>query len=290
MWIEHARRGPWSNQPSDLSMHPTNYAELNGVLAQLVVANQALLADNFVGAYLHGSFAVGDPDETSDVDYMIVVEHEIADDQVPEVEEMQVRMWALDSNWAKHLEGSYVTRQTLRRYERESAPLLYFDNGSRVAERSHHDNTLVVRWQLRERGITLAGPDIHALIDPVPVDELRREVRSIMHSRGDGWFAKPENIGNWFYQPFVVLTYCRMLHTLATGGIVSKPAAATWAQASLDPRWSDLIRRAVADRPDPSRRFRTPADPDDVAETLEFMRHVIAISDTFVPGTPTMHR
>ena len=111
-----------------------------------------------------------------------------------------------------------------------------------------------------------------------------------MRSRGDGWFANPEHISNRFYQPFAVLTYGRMLHTLATGTVVSKPAAAAWAQARLDPRWSDLIQRAVADRPDPSRRARTPADPDDVAETLEFMRHVIAISDTFVPGTPATKR
>lgn len=269
-----------------MAINPTDHAELNAVLAQLVAANQALLAGNFVGAYLHGSFAVGDADLASDVDYMIVVQHVVADDQVADVEAMQARIWALDSNWAKHLECSYITEQALRRYEPESAPLLYFVNGSSVAERSHHDNTLVVRWQLRERGITLAGPDIHALIDPVPVDELRHAVRSFMHSRGDGWWAKPENFSNRFHQPFAVLTYCRMLHTLATGTVVSKPAAAAWAEAHLDPRWSDLIQRAVADRPDPSRRFRTAAAPDDVAETLEFMRHVIAISDTFMPGMP----
>lgn len=267
--------------PTTVAIHPTFDADLNAVLTQLVTANQALLADNFVGAYLHGSFAVGDPDEASDVDFMIVVQREIADEQVADVEAMQSRLWALDSNWAKHLEGSYITRQALRRYEPGSAPLLYFDNGSRMAERSHHDNTLVVRWQLRERGIALAGPDIRDLIDPVPVDDLRREVRAIMDSRGDGWFANPAHIANRFYQPFAVLTYCRMLHTLATGTVVSKPAAATWAQARLDPRWTGLIERAVADRPNPSGRARTPADPGDVPETLEFMRHVIAMSDTF---------
>ncbi|MCC7020225.1 MAG: DUF4111 domain-containing protein [Ardenticatenales bacterium] len=269
-----------------MPIHSTDCTDLNAILVQLVAANKTLLAGNFVGAYLHGSFAVGDPDEASDVDYMIVVERDIADDQVADIEAMQARLWALDSNWAKHLEGSYITRHALRRYAPDSAPLLYFDNGSRVVERSQHDNTFVVRWQLRERGITLAGPDIRTLLDPVPVDDLRREVRAIMHSRADGWFAHPEHIGNRFYQPFAVLTYCRMLHTLATGTVVSKPAAAAWAQAQLDPRWTDLIQRAVADRPDPSGRARTPADPGDVVETLAFMRHVIAVSDTFVPGGP----
>lgn len=260
---------------------PTPYFDLNRMLADLVAANKALLADNFVGAYLHGSFAVGDPDEASDVDYMIVVEHEIAEDQVADLEAMQALIYRLDSKWAKHLEGSYITRKALRRYHPESAALLYFDNGSIAAERSHHDNNLVVRWQLRERGITLAGPAIHGLIDPVPVTALRHEVQAVMRSRGDGWFAEPENISNRFYQPFAVLGYCRMLHTLATGTIVSKPAAAAWAQRSLDGRWAKLIQGAIDDRPEPSLRFRTPADPEDVAQTLEFIRYAIEQSSGF---------
>ncbi len=39
----------------------------------MVESVQAALGDNFVGAYLHGSFAVGDFDQHSDVDFIIVV-------------------------------------------------------------------------------------------------------------------------------------------------------------------------------------------------------------------------
>lgn len=267
--------------------HPTSYADLNAVLADLVAANEALLAGNFVGAYLHGSFAVGDPDEASDVDYMVVVEHEIADDRVADFEAMQARIYQLGSNWARHLEGSYITRHALRRYDPESAALLYFDNGSIVAERSNHDNNLIVRWQLRERGITLAGPAIHGLLEPIPVAELRHEVLAVMRSRGDGWFAKPENISNRFYQPFAVLIYCRMLHTLATGTIVSKSAAAMWAQQHLDSRWNSLIQRAVDDRPEPSIRARSPADPVEVKRTLEFIQYAIEKSGEYDRVAPT---
>jgi hypothetical protein len=38
-------------------------------------------------------------------------------------------------------------------------PLWYVDNGSTVLERSLHDNKWHVRWILRERAITLSGPD-----------------------------------------------------------------------------------------------------------------------------------
>jgi hypothetical protein len=48
------------SQPDASARAPTPYAELNGVLAHLLVGARAALKDNFVGAYLQGSFAVGD--------------------------------------------------------------------------------------------------------------------------------------------------------------------------------------------------------------------------------------
>ena len=52
---------------------PTPYPELNTVLRELVDRLQAALGDNFVGAYLQGSFAVGDFDQDSDCDFIVVV-------------------------------------------------------------------------------------------------------------------------------------------------------------------------------------------------------------------------
>lgn len=39
---------------------PTPFAGLNAVLDKLVTSVQAILGDNFLGAYLQGSFALGD--------------------------------------------------------------------------------------------------------------------------------------------------------------------------------------------------------------------------------------
>ena len=56
----------------------TAYADLNGVLDQLVARAKAVLGGSFVGAYLQGSFAVGDADEQSDVDFLIVTARDIS--------------------------------------------------------------------------------------------------------------------------------------------------------------------------------------------------------------------
>jgi hypothetical protein len=46
--------------------------------------------------------------------------------------------------------------------------------------------------------------------------------------------ANPKKPNNRFYQPFAVLSYCRMLHTLRLGTVESKRAGATWAKEALD--------------------------------------------------------
>jgi predicted nucleotidyltransferase len=61
---------------------PTPYPELNSVLRNFVDSVQAVLSNNFVGAYLQGSFAVGDFDLHSDVDFIMVIEEELSHEEV----------------------------------------------------------------------------------------------------------------------------------------------------------------------------------------------------------------
>ena len=98
------------------SRRPTPYADLNAVLAELVGRARALLADNFVGAYLQGSFALGDFDTHSDVDFMIVTHEDVPPDQVPDLQGMHDDLHALPSPWATRLEGSYAPKAILRRW------------------------------------------------------------------------------------------------------------------------------------------------------------------------------
>jgi hypothetical protein len=65
------------------------------------------------------------------------------------------------------------------------------------------------------------------------------------------------------HQAFVVLTLCRLLYTLETGAVASKPAAASWAVGALGERWAGLIKRACAGQHD---NGATPAE--DVAATV----------------------
>ncbi|MBI4730420.1 MAG: DUF4111 domain-containing protein [Acidobacteria bacterium] len=239
---------------------------------------QAVLGGGFVAACLQGSFAVGDFDRHSDVDFVIAVEDELSDDQVGGLQAVHARVFDLDCPWAQHLEGSYFPKRILKDCAERGKPLWYLDNGHRSLVRSNHCNTVVVRWVVREHGMALAGQEPATLVEPIPVETLRREIATTIREWGTEFLREPSRWENRFYQGFIVLNYCRMLHDLHTGGTGSKRAGAEWAKATLDPSWAGLIDRAWDGRPNPALSVRQPADPADFASTIQFVQYVMRAS------------
>jgi hypothetical protein len=276
---------------------PTPYAALNAVLDHFVGRARELLAGNFIGAYLQGSFALGDFDEKSDVDFLIAVARDIADADVPALNALHTAMHDFPKPWGHRLEGSYIPAAILRRWAESprdppgapprppawvdpgtggtpprAYPLLFLDHGARTLVRSEHDNTQVARWVAREKGIVLAGPDPRSLIDEVSPEALRGEMRETMRRLAAKWLPGPAALDALWLQAFAVVLYCRMLHTLETGAVTSKKAAAQWALAALDARWHPLIASSVQARPSAS---PGPPDPQAVAETLAFVDYAM---------------
>ena len=264
---------------------PTSYPELNHVLQVLVESAQEILKENFAGAYLQGSFAVGDFDNHSDVDFIIVTELEPSDEEIPTLQEMHKRIYNLDSSWAQHLEGSYFPREILRHHSRRGEKLWYLDNGSRSLIKSDHCNTIVVRWVVREKGIALAGPPPETLVEQMTVEILRAEILETITGWGQEIIDNPDRFNNRFYQTYLVLNFSRMLHDLHTGHPGSKRAGAEWVKINLDPAWRGLIDRTWSGRPKPEISVRQPANPKDFESTLEFIRYVINKSKQYGAST-----
>ena len=252
-------------------MHePTAFPELNEVLAELVASASGVLGENFLGAYLQGSFAVGDADEHSDVDFLIVTNQKVTAAQEDALQKMHQQIYGLESAWAQHLEGSYVPKEEVRRVDPEKASYLYLDNGATELIRDNHDNTAVVRWSLREKGVVLAGPDPKSIVDEVSAADLRGDVLETM-DKWESWLRERDEEMSRRLQGLFVLSFCRMLHTLATGRVTSKREAGEWALEALDTEWSDLISSALADRPDPWVKVHQPANPEAAERSLAFM-------------------
>ncbi len=255
----------------------TPFPELDHLLHLLVSGIRSAMGEGLVGVYLQGSFALGDADVHSDVDFIAVTECVVTAGQLDALQTMHGRLHRVPNRWASHLEGSYLPRGDVRRRGPEPRSFPYLDNGSHTLISDPHCDTQIVRWVVRERGVILAGPAPATLIDPVGPDQLRGEMDGVL-AELLRYAGQPSSVGRMscWMQTFLVTTLCRILDTAATGTVVSKRAALEWARDRLPNEWRDLVQRAIDDRPDPWRRVRQAADDRLVDRTLAFADWVVA--------------
>ena len=226
---------------------PTVFPDLNELLAELVVRVKSILGDNFVGAYLTGSFALGAADLHSDCDFLVVTEDRVTAGQERALRELHDEIPARSGPWTHDLEGSYAPKAELATLAALGKQWLYVDRGWREMQWSTHCNTEDVRWTLRERGITLAGPNPRELVREVPADALRSRMRPLIQNFLPELFSWISFDSAWA-QRYAVATLCRMLYTLETGEVASKQASLKWAKHALTPAWHDLIQQVLDDR------------------------------------------
>ncbi len=270
----------------------TPYLRLDEVLADYAKTSLDALNDNFVGLYLLGSLAIGDFDLTSDIDFMIVTQNELSNDEVDLVQSCHTELISRDTRWAKHLEYSFFSLQKLRelsspytaggqRNGSGDRKLWKFCNGSSTVERTDHDNTMVTRWTLRNRSPSVLGPEPSTFAPAVSPDELRREIQQSMI----GWERRAiddaSEFDNRFHQVFMVLNNCRALQDLHEGKITSKLDGVAWAKQNLDSRWFSLIDFCWRERQDTGIHVSQPADPEAFRQTLAFIEYTTRLAEKF---------
>jgi hypothetical protein len=271
-----AARSVRAHTPCVLNPHPTRYAELNGVLHDLVTGAQSALGATFVGAYLQGSFALGAGDLHSDCDFLVVVRGRPDAGQEAALRALHRDLPHRDGHWSRHLEGSYAVARDLRSVEGLGREWLYVDHGADEMQWSEHCNQPWTRWILREHGVTLVGPCPVEVVDPVPDDVLRESARAGLSTLTDdvlGWC--PPTIA--WCQRYLVVQASRSLYTVRTGEVASKRDALRWAMMHGDPRWRPLLQQVLADRDlglDPLAEPR----PGSMAAAREFAAYVAAVA------------
>ena len=226
---------------------PTPYQEVNEVLCLLLIHVKEILGEQFVGMYLYGSLSGGDFNpETSDIDFLVVTANVLSDEITSQLETMHKQLWATGLKWAGKLEGAYVPSELIRRHDLDGTACPTVNEGQFYVAKLGSD-WIIQRHVIRENGVVMEGPDPKTLIDFVGPDEIRRSVKGVLE---EWWFPMREDPA-WLtacggnYHSFAILTMCRALHALEHGTIISKPAAARWAQDKLGERWRRVIEQAL---------------------------------------------
>jgi predicted nucleotidyltransferase len=263
----------------------TAFPELDRILSEYSRKIQEILGNNFVGMYLQGSLAIGDFDMTSDVDFIVVIKEEPTAEQVKTLQEAHTQMYGQNNRWVKRMEYSFFP---LKKFREQSSPynngahndseerkIWYFDNGHSTIEKSDHCNTLVTRWTVREKGVAVIGPDAKTLINPIKLNDLKKEIKDSLIGWGRELLVDPEPYRNRFYQAYLVLNFARMLQDIYEGRITSKLEGANWAKKNLDHKWRDLIDFCWEQRKDPNISIRQPAAEGMYEQSIEFVKYCI---------------
>ena len=254
---------------------PTPYPDINEVLNVLLRHVKEILGNQFLGMYLYGSLASGDFNpETSDVDFLVVTTAYLSAEKSTELQAMHQRLWESDLKWAARLEGAYTPRDLIRCHDSNGAPCPTVNEGRYYLARLGSD-WIIQRHIVRESGKAVEGPDPKALIDPVSPEDIRSAVRGVLE---EWWFPMLED-PSWLaghgseYHAYAILTMCRALYALEHGTIISKPAAARWAQGELGEPWRHGIEHAIsAQKPGEGK-------PELFRETLDLIRYTRSISN-----------
>lgn len=256
----------------------TPFAELNDLVVDLASRARAIMGNDLVGAYLQGSFALGDADEHSDCDFVIVVADRLTAEQESALRALHDEIPTRDGQWCQRLQGSYAPATDLRHNDRIGTRWLYVGHGSRTMQWLPHCNTVVVRWILREHGVTVVGPPPSDLVVPISADMLRENARTQLLGFLDHMctWAWPFRVA--WTQRYLVATYCRILYRLANGEVASKAVALQWAMDTLDPAWRPLLTQVLADRVRGT-DFGDRARPGSIKSSLRFAAYAVSLVD-----------
>ena len=235
----------------------------------LLNGSKLVLRANFIGIYLHGSLAAGDfnPD-SSDVDFAVINKNEISVREIAELAKLNEKIVATGSRWGTLLEGAFIPVSLIKCYGDTHSQQPSISTGGTFGLDRKGIEEPIQRWVLREKGITLAGPDPKTFISPVTSDELRTATLEVLNSWWKPMLDDTRRLQDPEYQVYAVLTMCRMMYTLEFGIVVSKPQAAKWAVAKLDKKWSSLIEQAL--------RWKLGSNFSHLSETLDFMKFYIS--------------
>jgi predicted nucleotidyltransferase len=192
---------------------------------------------DLTGAYVHGSLALGDYRHgTSDVDFIVILSREVVATDRERIDRLH-RELIRHVPLCRLLEGMYVSRKALEdRKLSRSCPYVKLGR----LRRGGHRVGATARHMLREHGIALAGPPARELVPPVPADDVFAEMDFNLNVY---WAKKARQpLLYLFDEPvdFAVLTLPRVVHTLDTGTMISKGAAAELLDTRY-PQWRPLL-------------------------------------------------
>lgn len=227
------------------------------------------------GLYLHGSIAIDAYLEgQSDIDFVAVTSRKLTNDDAATLKNIHLEL--AETCKKPQLDGIYVHSANL------AAEGYFFNEGT--FGKAVHDIP-VTWWLLKNKGVTIFGPQVNELSLDVTTEDLTTYVRKNMNEywamRTSAMEQKKEQLMSYpvvhieTEMEWTVLGLLRQFYTLREQDIISKLAAGEYGLRELEPKWNGLIREVMNIRKGNSERILATKE-ERVNATIHFAKEVIS--------------
>lgn len=216
------------------------------ILNLILQEYKAILKENLVGIYIHGSIALGCFNwDKSDIDYIVIVNEKLSLNTKLKLMESTIKINSLSTN--KGLEMSIVLKEYCTNFIYPTPFELHFSNShinSYIDDPVNYcetmnglDKDLAAHFTIiKNHGLVLYGASINSTFPYVPNEDY---IDSIKYDIND---AKSEIFNNPIY---IILNLCRVLAYLKDDLILSKEQGGYWGINNLDNAFKELINEAI---------------------------------------------
>jgi len=245
--------------------------KLKAVTESFVKHSKAILRDNLVGVYLHGSAAMGCyNDEKSDIDLLVVIHNDMSDEEKRRYMDMVVELNTFAPT--KGIEFSIVKKSVCKPFVYPTPFELHFSVAHLEWYKNNpHDYVLKMKGTdkdlaahitiLYHRGVCLWGEDVHNVFEEVNEEAYFDSI----------WYdiecAEEDILENPVY---VILNLCRVLSFKQEKLILSKQEGGIWGLAHVPEKYSSLIQQALDEY------TSVGAMELDETEAIEYAKYMIA--------------
>lgn len=249
----------------------TSYNHVNDVLYDYVKQVNKILGNNIIGVYLFGSLSYNDfnPDR-SDIDLLVVVNKPLSPEEGEKIKELHLGLEKNYPSWKERIEGSYTPINLFSNVLPPKEPRPYFGGGEFYFEAPYGNEWLINDYLLYHKSIALQGPEFHALVNSIDIEEVRKASTRDLYQEWEPKLKEREWLDNSHYQSYLVLNLCRILYTVIQGDVASKTVSSTWVKNEYAPQFKNLI-----DEADKWRHGDEMKRQDKVLEFLKFVLNKI---------------
>ncbi|MEH7126136.1 nucleotidyltransferase domain-containing protein [Bacillus sp. JJ1773] len=254
------------------------------ILNEYMSLFNARIPDTLEGIYLHGSIALNSyKNGSSDIDFIAIVNRHFTEEEVKILSKIHRELINKYKNTI--MDGCYLLWEDIGKKKTETKKCLYVYEGK--VGRSNHVINPITWWILREKGISIIGPEITSFHFEVDKSDL---VDYVLKNMNTYWLNRlktierfnrivhllPNKLVDWEVQ-WSITGVLRQFYTLREHKIISKVDACNYAIKYMPESLHNIVKESISIREGLNIRY-CDSKKQRINDTIQCMKYIIDYS------------